>query len=66
MKHLDIEWREWTHTCADGCCTRWGIEVFVNGESIGDREFGDAGSAMELLAQHLGYTSTVIKIYDEE
>lgn len=54
-----IEWEEWHHKCADGCCDRYGIEVWVDGRSIGSREFGDAGGAMEMLLEYLGHSAEV-------
>jgi hypothetical protein len=59
---LLIEYEEWHHTCADGCCDRWGIEVWVDGKSIGSREFGDAGSVLELFLESEGRDCIIKKV----
>jgi hypothetical protein len=26
--------KDWTHTCADGCCYDYGVDVFLNDEKL--------------------------------
>ena len=58
-----VEWREWHNKCADGCCDEYGIEVFVDGRSIGSKQFGDTGDAIEMLMEHLGHSVEVRRIF---
>jgi hypothetical protein len=41
-----------TSTCADGCCTTYGYDVFVDGEKIGFTTGEDATELAELLNEH--------------
>lgn len=34
MKKINLEYRSWDYTCSDGCCTDYGIEVYLNGEIL--------------------------------
>jgi hypothetical protein len=34
MKKIKITFQEWTHTCADGCCTSYGTKLFLNGKEL--------------------------------
>ena len=29
-----IEFREWDHTCGDGCCYLYGTEIYIDGIKI--------------------------------
>lgn len=60
-----VEWQEWHEQCADGCCDRYGIEVFVDGGSIGSKEFGDTGDAIEMLMEHLGHSVEVRRLFSD-
>lgn len=55
MKHLEVTMRielvDYEHTCADGCCTTYGYDVYVNGEKIGSTNGYDATDLVEVLNQ---------------
>ena len=46
---MKIELEAYDHTCADGCCTTYGYDVFVDGEKIGSLDGYDARELAELL-----------------
>ena len=44
MEPIKIEFNNWTYTCSDGCCTDYGMEIYINGELVKDyREDGFDG-----------------------
>ena len=49
---MKIELEAYDHTCADGCCTTYGYDVFVDGEKIGFTTGEDATELAELLNEH--------------
>ena len=49
---MKIELEAYDHTCADGCCTTFGYDVFVDGEKIGSTDGEDAYELAELLNEH--------------
>lgn len=60
-----VEWQEWHEQCGDGCCDRYGIEVWVDGKSIGSKQFGDTGDAIEMLMEHLGHQVEVRRVFSD-
>ena len=51
---MRIELVDYEHTCADGCCTTYGYDVYVNGEKIGSTNGYDATDLVEVLNQTFG------------
>lgn len=49
---MKIELEAYDRTCADGCCTTYGYDVFVDGEKIGFTTGEDATELAELLNEH--------------
>ncbi len=39
LMEVEIEFKEWDHTCGDGCCSDYGTDIIVNGEKV--TEYGD-------------------------
>jgi hypothetical protein len=62
---FQVEWSEWHAQCADGCCDEYGIEVFVDGRTIGYKPFGDTGDAIEMIAKHFGIDCNVVRRYTD-
>ena len=51
----EVTFKDWHHQCTDGCCDRFGIDVYIDGESIGSIEDGDSATAealVELFEEH--------------
>lgn len=46
---MKIELEAYDRTCADGCCTTYGYDVFVDGVKIGFTTGEDATELAELL-----------------
>lgn len=62
-KKITIELHDWEHTCSDGCCTAYGTEITINGESI----YGytqDTGQILQIVLEKLGYEVEIIETYD--
>ena len=53
-KQIYIELNDYEHTCADGCCTTFGYDVYINGEKIGSTNGYDATGLVEVLNQTFG------------
>ena len=51
---MRIEFVDYEHTCADGCCTTYGYDVYVNGEKIGSTNGYDATGLVEVLNSTFG------------
>jgi hypothetical protein len=51
---MRIELVDYEHTCADGCCTTYGYDVYINGEKIGSTNGYDALEVVELLNKTFG------------
>jgi hypothetical protein len=49
---MKIELEVYDHTCADGCCTTYGYDVFVDGEKVGSFDGYDAKELAELLNEY--------------
>ena len=49
---MKIELEAYDHTCADGCCTTYGYDVFVDGEKIGFTTGEDATELADLLNEY--------------
>ena len=42
---IKIDLKNWTHTCGDGCCTEWGVDILLNGKELE----GNGGDVKETL-----------------
>lgn len=52
---ITIELKEWDHTCGDGCCYTYGIEIYVNGKLIEGEDGYSSKTALSAVLEHLGY-----------
>ena len=49
---MKIELEAYDRTCADGCCTTYGYDVFVDGKKIGSFDGYEATDLAELLNEY--------------
>ena len=70
MKKTDellIELEEWDHTCGDGCCYTYGIDIFINGEQIEDEDGSNPHQLLKAVLNKLGYTDVKVEYkYNEQ
>jgi len=52
---LIIELEDWDHTCGDGCCYTWGVDIKVNGVKLKHND-DSIQSILQSVLEHLGYT----------
>jgi len=52
---LKIELKSWEHTCGDGCCYSDGMDIFLNGEELGEQHAEDSENALTAVLTKLGY-----------
>ena len=76
-KNINIELRNWEYTCGDGCCTNYGVSLFMNGtemehpdstdeDYIASNYIGDdVGLALRSVLTKLGYNVTITETHDE-
>ena len=61
MKKLKIKLEEWNHTCADGCCYRCGVDIYINDEKIDSVEDDYVNTeVLEIILKKLGYDVEII------
>jgi hypothetical protein len=66
-KELLIELEEWDHTCGDGCCYTYGIDIFINGERIEDEDGSNPHQLLKAVLNKLGYTDVKVEYkYNEQ
>lgn len=61
-KPIKIEFREWEHTCGDGCCYKNGTSIVINGEEVehhldntlGNGYLGNEQDGILSVLKHLG------------
>lgn len=63
MKKIKIELHDYSHDCADGCCTDYGTIVKVDGVEMPYRN-QDPGTILEQVLNHLGYDVEVVETFD--
>jgi hypothetical protein len=67
-KHLtmkiEITFKHYDHSCADGCCLDYGIITTVNGEELDFRNT-DTETIVEGILEKLGYNVTIENIYED-
>ena len=56
-EELLIELESWDHTCGDGCCFTYGVNIFVNGEQIEDEDGSNPHQLLKAVLNKLGYTN---------
>ncbi len=64
-RKVTVEFNEYDHTCADGCCNSWGFEVRVNGVEL-DAQNLDVQTQVRQILEHLGYEVEIINKYNGE
>jgi hypothetical protein len=60
-EELLIELEEWDHTCGDGCCYTYGVNIFVNGEQIEDEDGSNPHQLLKAVLNKLGYTDVRVE-----
>jgi hypothetical protein len=65
MSKLKIEVVQWTHDCADGCCTDYGIDVFINGEEVSSRT-EDITQILSNVLEHLKIDAEIKYTYEDD
>ena len=60
-EELLIELEEWDHTCGDGCCYTYGVNIFVNGEQIEDEDGSNPHQLLTAVLNKLGYTDVKVE-----
>lgn len=61
---INVEIREWSHTCGDGCCHTYGTDLYVDGVKVGDRDVSNSYTLVEELLKHLGIEAEVTTGYE--
>ena len=61
---VEITFKHYDHSCADGCCSDYGIITTVNGEEL---DFGntDTETIVQGILEKLGYNVTIENIYED-
>jgi hypothetical protein len=59
-EELLIELEEWNHTCGDGCCETYGVDIFVNGEKIEYEDDSNPHQLLKAVLTKLGYTNVKV------
>lgn len=60
-EELLIELEEWDHTCNDGCCYDYGVNIFVNGEQIEDEDGSNPHQLLTAVLNKLGYKNVQVE-----
>jgi len=60
-EELLIELEEWDHTCGDGCCYTYGVNIFVNGEQIEDEDGTNPHQLLTAVLNKLGYKNVQVE-----
>ena len=55
MEKIEIELKDWDHTCGDGCCYTYGTDIYVNGIKLDEQNAEDSKNALTAVLEHLGY-----------
>ncbi len=54
---MKIEAKEYYYSYDCGCCSAWGVTLFIDGKEVEDRTFTSTSEAYEhVLAEILGHT----------
>jgi hypothetical protein len=57
---LKIEFKQWNYECADGCCTHFGCDIFLNDEKLEEQHADDHVNALNAILPKLGYEVEII------
>lgn len=57
---LKIEFKSWDYQCADGCCTLFGCDVFLNDEKLDEQHADDHVNALNAILPKLGYEVEIL------
>jgi len=57
---LKIEFKSWYHQCADGCCTHFGCDVFLNDEKLDEQHADDHVNVLNAILPKLGYEVEIL------
>lgn len=60
-EELLIELEEWDHTCNDGCCYTYGVNIYINGEQIEDEDGTSSHQLLTAVLSKLGYTDVKVE-----
>ena len=60
-EELLIELEEWDHTCGDGCCHTYGVNIYINGEVIEDQDGFNNHQLLTAVLNKLGYTNVKVE-----
>jgi|688.fasta_scaffold01065_64 hypothetical protein len=60
-EELLIELEEWDHTCNDGCCHTYGVNIYINGEQIEDEDGTSSHQLLTAVLTKLGYTNVKVE-----
>lgn len=55
MKKIKIKLEEWSYDCADGCCTNYGTDIYINGKKIEGEDGTSNQQLLEVVLRELGY-----------
>ena len=60
---IKIDLKNWTHTCGDGCCTEWGVDILLNGKEL-EGNGGDVKETLTVIFKELGINVEINEDYD--
>ena len=60
---IKIDLKNWTYTCADGCCTEWGVDILLNGKELKGNG-GDVKETLTVIFKELGINVEINEDYD--
>jgi hypothetical protein len=62
---MKIETKDYRWECGDGCCTEYGITLYIDGKEVEDRAFGSIQEAYQYIIEDiLGHE--VYQLEDDE
>lgn len=60
-EELLIELEDWNHSCGDGCCYTYGVNIYINGEQIEDEDGTSSHQLLKAVLTKLGYTNVKVE-----
>jgi hypothetical protein len=60
MKEVNIELKEYSYDCPDGCCTQYNTQIIVDGTEL-DNSFDDVDTVLKYVLEHLGYKVNITR-----
>ena len=57
---LNIDFNDWNHTCADGCCYTFGCDIYLDGVQLNEQHAEDSANALTVVLKELGYEVSII------